>query len=191
MSMTVHTAAHIITGLWLIFTAYWFVRAFHNKRTVYRPNRFARSWYYFPPAVVWLIVMHWSPGRVRLLPPSWTVRILGVTLCAAGIAVAIWARTILGKNWSGQPTIKENHELIRRGPYAVVRHPIYTGILLALTGTLLALWPTLGGLILIATVVVALRVKARQEETLMTREFPDAYPAYRRRVRYAIIPRVL
>ena len=112
-------------------------------------------------------------------------------LCAGGFAVAIWARTILGRNWSGIATVKENHELICRGPYKIVRHPIYTGLVLAVLGTFIAAWPTVGGVILVVAMILALWIKAQQEEKLMRGQFPEAYPAYRKRVRSGIIPFLL
>ena len=85
-------------------------------------------------------------------------------------------------------TVKENHELICRGSYALVRHPIYTGLLLAYIGTAQALWPTAGSLTLLAAFLLAGWIKSRQEEKLMESQFPDAYPAYRKKVRGGIIP---
>lgn len=95
----------------------------------------------------------------------------------------------LGANWSGRATVKAGHELIVRGPYALAHHPIYTGLLLALAETILALgrWR---GLVGFAIVVAALAVKMRQEKRLMEQTFPTDYPAYRQRVK-ALIPGVL
>ena len=114
-----------------------------------------------------------------------------MVLCAGGVAFAIWARTILGGNWSGIATVKENHELICRGPYKIVRHPIYTGLVLAYLGTSMALWPTASGALLLAALIAALWIKSQQEEKLMEGQFPEAYAAYRQRVRSGIIPFVL
>jgi protein-S-isoprenylcysteine O-methyltransferase Ste14 len=82
---------------------------------------------------------------------------------------------------------KEQHELIERGPYRFVRHPIYSGVLLMLFGTML-LSGTIAGVIVVVITVAALSVKARREERLLTKHFPDSYPRYRERVKSAIIP---
>ncbi|MDE2051140.1 MAG: isoprenylcysteine carboxylmethyltransferase family protein [Gammaproteobacteria bacterium] len=106
-----------------------------------------------------------------------------------GCSFAIWARVALGSNWSGRPTVKAGHELVVSGPYALTRHPIYTGILIAAFGTALAdlQWRRALGVLL---VTLALLVKIRQEERLMIEAFPESYPGYQRRVK-ALIPRLL
>jgi protein-S-isoprenylcysteine O-methyltransferase Ste14 len=99
---------------------------------------------------------------------------------------AIWARLILGRNWSGVITLKERHELIERGPYRVVRHPIYTGILAMIAGTAIALG-YFGGFVGSLLVFVSFWVKLKREEDLMLKHFPAEYAAYQRRVK-RIIP---
>jgi protein-S-isoprenylcysteine O-methyltransferase Ste14 len=107
----------------------------------------------------------------------------------AGCLFAIWARLILGANWSGTAKVKRGHELIVKGPYRFVRHPIYTGIITACIGTTLAIgeWRCIMGLIV---VFLGLVLKMTQEERLMIATFPQAYPQYRRRVK-ALIPGLL
>jgi protein-S-isoprenylcysteine O-methyltransferase Ste14 len=104
--------------------------------------------------------------------------------------VALWARAVLGRNWSGAIVLKEHHELIDRGPYAFVRHPIYAGVLLMVLGVV-TVSGTWAGVILFATMVAGLIVKARREERLLTKHFPEVYPLYRARVRSRLIPFVL
>ena len=84
--------------------------------------------------------------------------------------------------------IKQNHELIQAGPYRFVRHPIYTGLILALTGTVLALNPTGRGFLLNLSWILAFYVKSRQEEHFLTREFGEQYVEYKHRVSAALIP---
>ena len=89
-----------------------------------------------PAAVLLAVRGPWLPWLgTRFLPDTMIVYLLGLLMVVAGLAFAIWARVHLGRNWSGTVTVKENHELIRSGPYAIVRHPIYTGLLLAVLGT--------------------------------------------------------
>jgi protein-S-isoprenylcysteine O-methyltransferase Ste14 len=122
----------------------------------------------------------------RFVPESNEVAVTGLALTIAGCAFAIWARLTLGSNWSGRATVKANHELVTNGPYAVSRHPIYTGLLLAVAGTALAIGAWRGALALIV-ILLALMIKMSQEERLMVQTFPAAYPAYRQRVK-ALIP---
>lgn len=130
-----------------------------------------------------------SWGNARFLPHSHAVALVGFLLTVAGCLFAVWARITLGKNWSGRPSVKAGHELVVKGPYSLTRHPIYTGLLLALAGTMLASgrWRCVVGF---SIVLLALVHKMRYEERLMLETFPDDYPDYRRRVK-ALIPGVL
>jgi len=123
------------------------------------------------------------------LPENRPVQTAGIAFTAAGCLFAIWARLVLGANWSGTAGVKEGHELIEKGPYRFVRHPIYTGIVAACIGTALAIgeWRCILGLIV---VLLGLALKVAQEERLMMATFPHAYPQYRRRVK-ALIPGLL
>ena len=182
---------HILQAVWLMFWLYWLAKAFNNKKSVYRQPFLSRLAYAWPLIIAAIISTHWSGGRIVLLPASSIQRAVGMILCAGGFAFAIWARTILGRNWSGIATVKQDHELICRGPYKMVRHPIYTGLVLAFLGTFIAAWPTVGSGMLMAALIVALWIKSQQEEKLMQGQFPQAYPAYRQKVRSGIIPFVL
>jgi protein-S-isoprenylcysteine O-methyltransferase Ste14 len=126
---------------------------------------------------------------MRFLPSVPGLPLAGLALTITGCAFAIWARLTLGANWSGRATVKAGHELVIKGPYALARHPIYTGLLLASVGTGLAIgeWRCLLGLALLAIVFIA---KIGQEEKLMLQTFPEAYPRYRRCVK-ALIPGLL
>lgn len=114
------------------------------------------------------------------------MQLLGLIVTCIGILYAIWARLTLGSNWSGRPMVKQGHELIMRGPYALTRHPIYTGLLLAAVGTAIAV-DQVRVLLGLALVVIGLAIKIGQEEHLMISTFPDAYPIYRTRVK-ALFP---
>jgi protein-S-isoprenylcysteine O-methyltransferase Ste14 len=123
---------------------------------------------------------------MRFAPNVHSIRVAGLALTIAGCAFAIWARLMLGSNWSGRATVKADHQLVTRGPYALARHPIYTGLLLASVGTALTYgeWHGALGVVLI---FLALSVKMSQEERLMMQTFPAAYPSYRGSVK-ALIP---
>jgi protein-S-isoprenylcysteine O-methyltransferase Ste14 len=113
----------------------------------------------------------------RFVPATPAVAWLGVLLTAAGVAVALWARWHLGSNWSGVVTLKEGHELIVTGPYRAIRHPIYTGMLLGLLGTAMAMGEV-RGLLGIAFAWLAFYVKARREESFLVREFGEKFEAH-------------
>jgi protein-S-isoprenylcysteine O-methyltransferase Ste14 len=123
---------------------------------------------------------------MRFLSAAPALGYIGLALTAAGCGFAIWARLTLGSNWSGRATVKAGHELIVSGPYALARHPIYTGLLVAAAGTALARgeWRCILG---IALIIIAFLIKMSHEEKLMLQTFPDAYPRYRQRVK-ALIP---
>jgi protein-S-isoprenylcysteine O-methyltransferase Ste14 len=115
------------------------------------------------------------------------LNILGLTLAAAGVALAIWARFYLGRNWGMPLSIKENPELVTTGPYAYIRNPIYTGILLALLGSSLIIW---WWFVIFAWSAVYFVYASRGEEKIMLREFPDTYPAYKARTKM-LVPFIL
>ncbi len=181
----------ILAVCWAIFVIYWGVTALNVKRTLERRSDWVRI------AIAGVIALgvaslHSPSGRAidpSVLPRTLPVRVVADVLAIAGVAILVWARTILGRNWSGAVTFKENHELIQHGPYAYVRHPIYSGLLLLSLGTAIH-YATLGGFVLLVLVFAGLALKMRQEEHLMTEHFPDRYPAYRARVK-GIVPFLL
>jgi protein-S-isoprenylcysteine O-methyltransferase Ste14 len=181
---------YVISGLWTVWFVYWFAKRWRNKPTLYRANRVAWVVAAIGTLLLWSLFDRYRHiFRQELFARTDTTRVIGIALCAAGIAFAIWARRVLGTNWSGNPTIKQGHELIRRGPYALVRHPIYTGLLLAVFGSAFGRG-RLQDLVLVIYAFVCIGVKSRIEETLMLRQFPLDYPEYRKRTK-ALIPRVL
>jgi protein-S-isoprenylcysteine O-methyltransferase Ste14 len=150
--------------------------------------------YWLPLAVaVWLIGPdRWFQGTglgERMYPASLGVALLGALLAWAGVAFACWARYVLGRNWSSVVQVKQDHELIQRGPYRFVRHPIYTGLLLAFFGTGMAIGEWRGP-ICVAIVAVSFWFKLRLEERWMRDNFGAAYEQYMQRTK-ALIPGVL
>jgi protein-S-isoprenylcysteine O-methyltransferase Ste14 len=125
----------------------------------------------------------------RFVPGTPAVWWTGFALTVAGAALAVWARLLLGANWSATVTVKQDHELMRTGPYAVVRHPIYSGFLLAILGTALA-FGEVRGLVAFVLAFIAWRVKSLIEERFMLDQFGDRYARYKREVK-ALIPFVL
>ncbi len=129
----------------------------------------------------WLYVQLWPQGYW----PFW----LGAAVTIAGLLFAIWARDHLGRNWSSSVTIKQGHELITTGPYAVVRHPIYTGILTGFLGMAIAISQVRGFLVFVLIFFV-LWLKLRMEEEWMRSQFGETYAAYARRTA-ALVPYLL
>jgi protein-S-isoprenylcysteine O-methyltransferase Ste14 len=173
---------HWINILWLFWVVLWTAVAFTAKRTRTEEPAGARILYLIP--IVLAAVLIFSPAlRVgpltqRFVPHSLALQWVGVAMTALGIAFTFWARVHIGRNWSGRVVIKEQHELIRTGPYASVRHPIYTGLLLAVAGTALAIGE-LRAVIAFALAAVHFVQKAKREERFMSREFGEEYARYR------------
>jgi protein-S-isoprenylcysteine O-methyltransferase Ste14 len=183
----------LIGVIWIGWNIYWFVAARDAKPNRRRESRLSRASHIAPLAVAIALIA--LPDRrdgwfyARILPQSPTTYWVGVIMLIAGLVFSIWARRRLGRNWSGTVTLKENHELIRTGPYRWVRHPIYTGLLVGFLGTAVALseWR---GLAAIALATVAFLLKIRIEEDWMIETFGDGYRCYRAEVR-ALVPFVL
>ncbi len=176
--------------LWIVFIVFWIAMARGGKAVAERESVYSRLSHYGPLAVgVYLLAaprVPIFPLDARFAPLAlWPVQ-LGAALTFAGIAFAIWARVWIAGNWSSDVTLKRDHELIVDGPYAWVRHPIYTGILVALAGTALAVgeWR---GVLAVALAAGAFWRKLRLEEAVMRRQFGETYARYAARVP-ALIP---
>ena len=186
-------AIDIIRGCWLVFVAIWVIAAVSTKPTVYRETRAQRLRYWVWLVSAYLLLLYGPrlpyPLNLRIVPHVTPTALAAAALCLIGLAFAVWARVTLGRNWSGVVTLKEGHELIERGPYRFVRHPIYTGILTMFFATALALGH-LAGFAATLLMFASFWIKLRDEEKLMLQQFPGQYAAYRQRTR-RIIPFVL
>jgi protein-S-isoprenylcysteine O-methyltransferase Ste14 len=179
----------VIPAMWLFWALLWAIAALRTKRTRWRESLGLRLSHLVPVLACWVLLA--APRRLppvlrmRIVPDGRILPLLGAVLVAAALGFALWARVHLGGNWSGLVTLKEGHALVRTGPYRVVRHPIYTGLLLAVIGTAAAIgeWR---GVLALACALVGLVIKIRAEEALMRRTFPE-YAAYRKTTA-ALIP---
>jgi len=188
-----HPYWEIISGCWLLFWVYWSFGA----RRIRSPARQAPLAFtvlntgLLYAGFVLVLLGHSVPRplSLRLTPDAAWIAALGTALVIAGFALAIWARRVLGANWSGVVRVAEGQRLVRSGPYAVVRNPIYSGIALAVFGTALVT-STVAALIGFALVIVSFWQKARMEERLLLLEFGDEYAAYRASVK-SLIPFIL
>jgi protein-S-isoprenylcysteine O-methyltransferase Ste14 len=180
---------YLIPCLWLSWLVYWLVSAKNVKRTARRESTGSGLSHKLPLLIAVFLFSLPEKGRHPLFDPVWQrtefTFWLGVVLLLAGFGITIWARRVLGRNWSGTVTIKENHELVQSGPYGLVRHPIYTGLLLAFLGSAISLgeWR---GLLAFFLVLIAFRIKPGIEERWMTELFGPAYGEYRKRVRMLV-----
>jgi protein-S-isoprenylcysteine O-methyltransferase Ste14 len=176
-------------GLWAVWLAYWLISAFFTRRTARSESASSRLVYSLILAAGYILLfglgIGLGPLDARILPADAAIQWAGVAITVAGLAFSVWARIHLGALWSGRITLKEGHRVIQSGPYALVRHPIYTGLLLAMTGT-----ATTVGLLRspIGVVVAAISfvIKYRREEAMLSQSLPE-YSEYRGRVR-ALIP---
>ena len=178
--------------LWLFWGVYWLARARGVKANVWAESASSRLLHVVPLVVAALLLVVRLPLLgldERILPRSMTIFWAGFGLAVAGLLFTVWARRHLAANWSGDVTIKEGHELITSGPYAWVRHPIYTGLLLGFVGSAVAVgeWR---GLVALIVVGLALWRKLRLEERGMRQLFGERYVAYEHSVS-ALIPFVL
>ncbi len=177
---------------WEALGIVWMAGLVFTKRTV-RSQPLGTRLFHLALAVLGVSLLGSQWFRVgwlgmRFIPQSRQIEWMGLGLTIAGGLFAIWARVTLGSNWSGRATVKAGHELITRGPYALARHPIYTGLMVAVAGTALAEgeWRCV---LAVVVILLALLVKMGQEERLMVQTFPQTYPEYRQRVK-ALIPGV-
>jgi len=178
--------SRLIGALWIVFVAYWGVAAIGAKRNVG-----ARVWWReggLRLIIIALIILALRVPALRYalrdvqrsIPHAGVFAgVIGVSLCALGLGLAVWARVHIGRNWGLPMSRKEDPELVTTGPYAFVRHPIYGGILLGILGSVVGesvIW--LLPLILFAVYFI---YSARREERLMLAQFPQAYSAYMKR----------
>ena len=185
--------SHLFTAIWVLWCAYWMIVSRNVKQTARSESQWSKVQRLVPLAVAALLL--WVPTLPggflceKLIPQTaWTFWI-GAAITVAGLLFSVWARVHLGRNWSAVVTLKQEHELITSGPYGLVRHPIYTGLLVAFIGTAIARaeWR---GVLAVALVLISFWHKLRLEEAWLTEEFGDVYRDYRRRVS-ALIPFVI
>ncbi|MFY9708761.1 MAG: isoprenylcysteine carboxylmethyltransferase family protein [Candidatus Cybelea sp.] len=177
-----------ILGLWLLFLAVWIISSLGAKKSL-RSRAWSRGIVVRLIVLLLVLVTFRLPGvshgfrhaTIFLANRNQYLGIAGVALCALGIGLAIYARFYLGSNWGLPMTRRANPELVTSGPYALVRHPIYSGLLLAMIGSGLALsvsWAI--GLLIVGPYFI---YSARAEEQTMADAFPQQYPAYRTRTK--------
>ncbi len=175
----------VFAVIWIGWIVSWLAAAFWSARTEKRIATLP-VWISRVAVVAGAVLLAHSTRRLMHEPRLWHVgydgayALAGVTL--AGILFTWWARIHLGRLWSGTITRKQGHHVVDTGPYALVRHPIYTGLIVAIVATA-ATQATVTGLIGAALIAFGLWLKARVEEDFLSAELgTEAYGAYRRRV---------
>jgi protein-S-isoprenylcysteine O-methyltransferase Ste14 len=186
------TTMQICSLLWTFLLLVWAIAWLRTKRTQERAPFGSRLSYGVPVVVAcWLLFRDNLPFtwlQNQIIPKNIYTEAAAITITALGIALAIWARFYLGQNWSSAPTVKVGHELIRTGPYAWVRHPIYSGLILAMIGTAIARREP-RGFVSVVLLWLAFLIKSRIEEQFMRKTFGPDYEAYSKSTG-ALIPRL-
>jgi protein-S-isoprenylcysteine O-methyltransferase Ste14 len=181
-----------VTTLWMVWLLYWIASALgvrRNERGETIGQRLTTSLVLACGVLlIFARAMPLGPLDGLFVPSNDGVRLLALATVLAGLAFSVWARVHLGKFWSARVTLKEGHELIQSGPYAWVRHPIYTGLGLAILGTALfsGQWRALLGA---SIFIVGHWLKSRREEALLTSQFGSVYEDYRSRTG-SLLPRL-
>jgi protein-S-isoprenylcysteine O-methyltransferase Ste14 len=174
-------ALQVVGCFWIVLAVYWAVSALSQKSTK-KEEHFIERLRHVVPMMVAVLLLSQSDASygwlgLPFVAESGTLNLLGLVLAGAGAALAIWARWHLGRNWSAVVSIREQHDLIRSGPYRAVRHPIYTGLLLAILGTVLIIGE-FRALVALAIVLASFYLKARKEDVWLAREFGETFEGH-------------
>lgn len=176
---------------WLLWAIYWIIAGFFSHRNKLREGIVQRFGHIIPLyGGFWLIFHGRHPPFFGRLYSNHGLEAFGDLLTACGLIFAIWARLHLGKYWSGVISLKENHRVIRTGPYELVRHPIYTGLILAAAGSAITN-STVDGFIGLVLIIAACFYKAKREESLLTAQLGDEYRQFKNQVPFLVPYRVL
>ncbi len=179
----------VVNAAWLVFLLVWLAFALRAKRTVdRRGRRQGIVMRMFVIVIAFGLFRSGARGPIaeysKALQGNALVSISGAVLTVVGIACAIWARVHIGRNWGMPMSVKEQPELVTTGPYRLVRHPIYTGMLIAMLGSALA--GEIGWLLIFILSGIYFVYSARTEERLMLEQFGEQYAAYVKRTKMLI-----
>ncbi|HWN75841.1 MAG TPA: isoprenylcysteine carboxylmethyltransferase family protein [Candidatus Udaeobacter sp.] len=180
-SISAERALELATWLWNTLMAVWVLLWFGMKRAKKLETRWEMAQHAVPVVLgFWLLFGHaWRALDMKFPPQTQPVLWAGLGLTALGVGTSIWARLSLGANWSGVVTLKKEHELVRKGLYRWIRHPIYTGILMGFIGTAM-IRGHLRGWLGFVIVWLTFYFKARREESFLRQEFGDGFEEHAR-----------
>ncbi len=176
---------------WVVVFAYIGINAFKTKRTVTSHSFMLRIVLFVIVFIAFVLAVYFFPSfRIyyasSIKPPAPMIGVVADIITFAGAVIIIWARKVLGLNWSPFAVIKENHELIKTGPYKYVRHPMYSGLLLLFIGAAVWFWH-IAGLVFLCVSIFVFWIKAKQEEKLLMEHFTEDYSDYKKHTK-ALIP---
>ncbi len=173
-----HEALQISSKIWFAWCVLWLLMAAWSKPSKRREFPWQRLEHVVPMVIGFMFIYNhhfaWRFLGDRVVTENSVITLAGLLLTAGGLIFAVWARIALGANWSGTVTIKSGHNLIRRGPYKWIRHPIYTGILISFVGTVLLLGEV-RAFCGFAVILLALYRKAKREEKFLSEEFGEGF----------------
>ena len=180
---TTQEAFDLSSKIWFAWCILWILMASWSKPSKRREFAWQRLEHVIPMVFGFLLIYNhrftWGGLASRIVPDNSAVAAIGLLLTVGGLVFAVWARIALGGNWSGTVTIKSGHSLIRRGPYKWIRHPIYTGLLFSVVGTVL-LQGEVRSFLGFAVILFALYRKAKREEKFLSEEFGDSFAEHAR-----------
>jgi protein-S-isoprenylcysteine O-methyltransferase Ste14 len=182
----------VAVAAWCILVVVWLFGYAARARRTRMPRARSHLTLQIPAACMLIVCFalmfnaHAYSVRMQVTPEDTLFGLIGDALVLAGAGFAIWARVVLGHNWSGLVMmVREGHQLVQSGPYAIVRHPIYTGMFFAILGTALTIG-TLASWLAVASGLGGILIRVDVEERLMATEFGDAHADYRARTRKLI-----
>ncbi len=181
----------LVTFPWIVFVVYWLVSSIRTRATRQKESFVSRYAVLLIEIVGFALIFSHRTGigflGSRVVPRNLVGPLAGTVLIWMGTGLAIWARYHLAEYWSARVTIKEDHQLIRTGPYARLRHPIYSGLVLAAIGSALVIdrWRCVFGVCL---VLIGYCFKAKKEEAMLTQQFGDAFREHQKHTGF-LIPR--
>jgi protein-S-isoprenylcysteine O-methyltransferase Ste14 len=183
---------YLIEAPWIVFLVYWVITAMKTRATVRQESAGSRYGVLALEIAGFLLLFNQRANigilALRIFPRTMVSAVAGTVATWTGIGLALWARAHLGQYWSARITLKEDHELIRTGPYARLRHPIYTGLDLAAIGSAVVIdhWRCVLGVTLI---ILGYVIKARREERLLAGQFGAAFEEHRKHTGF-LLPRL-
>ena len=196
VSLVVEDVADLKTwlyGAWIVGFLFWAVAAIASRRTIRKQSAASELGQGALAGAGFVLLFNrqidLGPLELRLLPHSAAVACVGLGLTIVGLGVMAWSRIALGRNWSATVTIKKDHELVSSGPYAIVRHPLYAGVLLAMLGTAM-FFGDIRGFVAFSLTFAGWWLKSRTEEHFMVEQFGAGYLQYQQQVK-ALIPWLL
>jgi len=176
--------ADLVIGVgWVVFWVYWLAASVGVKAGRTRWARFAGVRVAIIIVILFLLRLRVFKGQHSVTHSPW-LQGIGLAIFLLGLALAVWARIYIGRNWGMPMSEKADPELVTTGPYNVIRHPIYSGILLAMIGTTVAI--SLYWLIAVVLLGAYFIYSAFMEERYMTERFPDTYPQYKKSTKMLI-----